>query len=320
MDALINWLLEGDPWVAYGARLSLLKQDPQDAEVLGARLDMLEHPFIENLITELQDWPGITISSHKSAGQLFHKLAFAAELGLTRDDLGMETVITRVLAHQDPDGLFQLRSNTPAHFGGTGEDTYSWALCDAPLVLYALVKFGLVDDPRVRKGVEYLLGLVRENGWPCVVSKEMGKFRGPGRKDDPCPFATLIMLRLLASLPELRDSPAALQGADSLLEIWQNRREQHPYMFFMGSDFCKLKYPLVWYDILHVTTVLSHFQWLADDSRLAEMREVIRAKANIDGRYTPESVWLVWKEQEFGQKKVPSRALTLQVMRSLEDL
>lgn len=106
MDALINWLLEGDPWVAYGARLSLLKQDPQDAEVLGARLDMLEHPFIEKLITELQDWPGITISSHKSAGQLFHKLAFAAELGLTRDDLGMETVITRVLAHQDPGRAF----------------------------------------------------------------------------------------------------------------------------------------------------------------------------------------------------------------------
>ena len=317
MDEVVHWLLEGEPWVKYGTRLSLLKQDPQDAEVLGARLDMLEHPFIEKLITELQGWPGTTISSHKSAGQFFHKLAFAAELGLTRDDPGMETVIPRILAHQDPDGPFQLRSITPVHFGGTGEDTWGWALCDAPLILYSLVRFGLADDPRVQKGVEYLVNLVRENGWPCGVSREMGKFRGPGRKEDPCPFATLLMLRLLTALPDLRDGTAARQGAETLLNLWRYRREQHPYIFYMGSDFCKLKYPLVWYDILHVTSVLAQFPWLAGDPRLAEMREIILAKSDAQGRYTIESAWQVWKEQEFGQKKAPSRTLTLQVLRAL---
>lgn len=320
MDEVVHWLLEGEPWVKYGTRLSLLQQDPHNPQVLYDRQCMLEHPFIEKLITELLGWPGITISSHKSAGQFFHKLAFAAELGLTRDDPGMEIVITRILAHQDPDGPFQLRSITPVHFGGTGEDTWGWALCDAPLVLYSLVRFGLADDPHVQKGVEYLVNLVRENGWSCGVSREMGKFRGPGRKEDPCPFATLLMLRLLTALPDLRDGTAARQGAETLLNLWQYRREQHPYIFYMGNDFCKLKYPLVWYDILHVTSVLAQFPWLAGDPRLAEMREIILAKSDVQGRYTIESAWQVWKEQEFGQKKVPSRALTLQVMRSLEGL
>ncbi len=316
-EPVISWLLEGNPWVQYGTRLHLLGQNLSSPEVAQARQAMLTNPFTTRLITELQGWPGLTISSHKSAGQLFHKLAFAAHIGLTRDDPGMDTIIDDILAHQDPDGPFQLRSNTPTHFGGSGEDTWGWALCDAPLILYALVNFGLVDDPRVQKGVDHLVSLARENGWPCAVSREMGRFRGPGRKDDPCPFATLIMLRLLASLPDLRDSEPAQHGAEALLNLWQNRRQLHPYIFYMGTDFCKLKFPLVWYDILHVTSVLAQFPWLADDPRLAEMRKIIRAKADAQGRYTIESAWQVWKEQEFGQKKTPSRALTLQVLRAL---
>ena len=313
---VINWLLEGEPWVRLGTLQYLLNKSAADKAVMAAREELLEHPFILNLITELQGWPGLTISSHKSAGQLFHKLAFAAELGLRQDDPGMAEVITAVLAHQDPDGPFQLRSIVPVHFGGTGEESYSWALCDAPLVLYALARFGLSDHPAIQKGVQYLVSLARENGWPCAVAREMGSFRGPGRKEDPCPFATLIMLRLLSAFPDLLDSPAARQGASSLLDLWEKRRERHPYIFYMGTDFCKLKYPLVWYDILHVTSVLSQFPWLAGDPRLVEMREIMRAKADARGRYTIESAWQVWKEQEFGQKKTPSRALTLQVLRA----
>jgi len=313
---VIDWLLEGEPWVRLGAHQHILNKSAAHSEVIAARKELLEHPFILNLITELQGWPGLTISSHKSAGQLFHKLAFAAELGLQQEDPGMPQVIAAVMAHQDADGPFQLRSIIPVHFGGTGQETWSWALCDAPLVLYALARFGLSDHPAVQKGVDYLISLARENGWPCAVAREMGTFRGPGRKEDPCPFATLIMLRLLSAFDDLRDSEPTRLGAAALLDLWELHRDQHPYIFYMGTDFCKLKYPLVWYDILHVTSVLSQFPWLAGDPRLAEMREIMRVKADAQGRYTIESAWQVWKEQEFGQKKTPSRALTLQVLRT----
>ncbi len=318
MDPVINWLLEGEPWVVYAARRWLLNQPLNSPDVTSARQGMIEHPFINSLVTELKGWPGLTISSHKSAGQMFHKLAFAAELGLETSDPGMEEVVNRVLEHQSEQGPFQLCSNTPVHFGGSGEDTWAWALCDAPIILYALVRFGLRDDPRVRRGVDYLTGLVRANGWPCAVSPELGRFRGPGRKEDPCPFATLIMLRLLSACDDLRDSEPARLGAAALLDLWERREKEHPYIFYMGTDFCKLKYPLVWYDILHVASVLSRFPRLAGDPRLEEMRRILRAKADDEGRYTIESAWMVWKDQEFGQKKQPSRLLTFQVLRALE--
>jgi hypothetical protein len=105
--------------------------------------------------------------------------------------------------------------NIPAQYGGTGQEQRAWALCDAPLTVYALVKFGLGNRAAVKAAVDYLAGLLRDNGWPCAVSKELGKFRGPGRKDDPCPFANLAMLKALSEIDEWRDAPASM-GAEKL--------------------------------------------------------------------------------------------------------
>jgi hypothetical protein len=220
----------------------------------------------------------------------------------------MDTIVERILAHQSAQGPFALPMNIAAAYGGSGQEQRAWALCDTPLILYALLKFGLGDDPRVVAAGEHLLGLVRSNGWPCAVSPELGQWRGPGRKEDPCPFANQAMLKALAQAPDWRESAAARAGAETLLALWSDSRERHPYIFYMGTDFRKLKAPLVWYDLLHVLDVLSGFPWLRDDPRLAEMAA---------GRFTPESVWQAWGGWEFGQKKAPSRWLTLLAARIL---
>jgi hypothetical protein len=88
-------------------------------------------------------------------------------------------------------------------------------------------------------------------------------------------------------------------------------------MFFMGTDFRKLKVPFIWYDLLHVLDVLTCFAWLKEDPRLQEMLALLAGKADGQGRFTLESVWTHWKDWEFGQKKQPSRWLTLHVWRVL---
>jgi hypothetical protein len=86
----------------------------------------------------------------------------------------------------------------------------------------------------------------------------------------------------------------------------------------MGTDFRKLKAPLVWYDILHVLDVLSLFPWLKQDARLLDMLDTLRSKADDQGRFTPESIWTVWKDWEFGQKRAPSRWLTFLAWRIVQ--
>ena len=318
MDELTEWLLEGPPWVQYRTRLDLLNQPESDPQVCTAREAMMSYPQVQGLLTELANWPGTVISSHKSANQSFHKLTFIADLGLRVGDPGIDIIIARILEHQSPEGPFQLPMNISRSYGGSGKKQWAWALCDAPLIVYALLKFGLGEDPRVRKAVQHLVGLVRENGWPCAVSPELGKFRGPGRKDDPCPYANLAMLKALSQTAQWQDSQVSRIGAETLLTLWAQSRERHPYMFFMGTDFRKLKAPLVWYDILHVLDVLTQFRWLRRDTRLQAMVNVVKAKADEQCRFTPESIWSVWKEWDFGQKRAPSRWLTLLVQRVLK--
>lgn len=208
--------------------------------------------------------------------------------------------------------------NISPHFGGSGLEELGWMLCDAPIILYALQKLNSGQDPRIQTSLEFLVNLNRANGWPCSVSPGLGKFRGPGRKDDPCPYATLLMLRTLAQFAEWIDHPACKIGTYELLDLWDQRAERRPYLFAMGTDFNKLKAPLVWYDILHVLDTLSQFSWLSQDIRLLKMAEIVIDKADTHGCFTPESIWTAWKGCDFGQKREPSRWLTFLVHRVMK--
>jgi hypothetical protein len=86
-------------------------------------------------------------------------------------------------------------------------------------------------------------------------------------------------------------------------------------MFYMGTDFRKLKVPFVWYDLIHVLDILSRFPWLKKDARTLDMLGTLKSKADQKGCFTLESIWTAWKDWEFGQKKTPSRWLTLMAWR-----
>jgi hypothetical protein len=226
--------------------------------------------------------------------------------------------IKRIEEYQSKEGAFQTLANISPQYGGSGKDELAWMLCDSPSILYSMVKLGMREDFIFQAAAQHLASLSADNGWPCTVSPNLGKFRGPGRKTDPCPYATLISLKALSRMPAWRGSEVCLRGAESLLQLWEQRKERRPYMFAMGTDFAKLKAPLIWYDLLHVLEVLSQFSSLRRDKRLLEMVDVMKAKSDAEGRFTAESVWKAWSEWEFGQKKNPSYLITLQVYRILK--
>jgi hypothetical protein len=148
------------------------------------------------------------------------------------------------------------------------------------------------------------------------VSKSLGSFRGPGRKTDPCPYATLVMLRLFNLLDGYEEEKRA--AVECLLGLWERSRETHPYMFYMGEDFRKLKAPSFWYDILSVADVLSLTRAARGDRRFEEMLDVIRGKGDGEGRFRAESVYLSWKGWDFAQKKEPSAWITYYANRIFE--
>jgi len=313
----IQWLLESDePWTRYRTLIDLLDR-PEDApEVQAARAAMRAHPQVQALVVEAATWPGYALKRHNDAKHPIYKFSTLADFGVQADDPGMTAGIEAVLAYQSPEGAFQSLVNVPKAFGGTGEDLWTWMLCDAPTLLYALLAFGLGKDERVQRAVEHLVGLVDENGWRCVAAPELGKFKGPGRKSDPCPIANVFALKALSQVRELLDSPATRVGAEMLLWHWEHQTERKIFMFGIGTDFRKLKYPFVWYDILHVVDVLSRFPFVHADPRFREMVETITAQADENGRYTAGSMYRAWKGWSFADKKSPSPWLTFLVLRA----
>lgn len=314
MNDIINWLLEGDPWVRYRTKRDLTDLSEDDPSLMLDFNEMASHPLIISMIKELQNWPEPVLKRHNDAKHPLHKLVFLSELGFGKNHPGMALILEKVMGLQSEEGVFKVLVNLPAAFGGSGKDECSWMLCDAPLLLYALSESSFSSHPELIRGLRYLVGLLRDNGWPCAASESFGKkFKGPGRREDPCPYANLVMLRMLSAFPEFIDSNEADKGIETLLKLWQMRKRVNPFLFGMGTDFMKLKAPFIWYDVLHVLYVLSSFPQARGATELHEMMEMIEHKQDGHGRYYTESAYRAWKDFDFGQKKEPSRWITMMV-------
>lgn len=300
MEAPVDWLLEGEPWVVYRTYTEIMDENPLSESIRNCREEIVNHPRVKPIVSILSGWPGEVLTSHKFAGHPLHLLSLMADFGVSGSDPGISEIIQTIIKTRSGKEPFRVLMNINVHFHGSGKDQLAWALCDAPLVTYSMIRMGFQDHPAVKESLDFLVDLGGNNGWPCAVSREMGRFRGPGRKDDPCPYATLLMLKCLALTEEGMNSEAAHIGVESLLTLWERSCEVHPYLFYMGTDFRKLKAPLVWYDLLHVLDVLSCFSWTHEDDRVLEMLDLLISQADDQGRYTPGSIWLFWKEWDFG--------------------
>jgi hypothetical protein len=299
-----------EPWVIYNTYINILEGESLDPHALNLKQKMLQDEKIEGIINECLEWPNGPLKRHNDAKHLLHKISLLADFGLLVEEKRINEISRKILNHQSPDGSFLSNILIPKVFGGTNEASMQWMLCDTPTLLYCLLKFG-VKDERVEKAVHHLVSLVDENGWRCRSS--IPKMRGPGRKDDHCPYANLISLKALALVPELKKSEVCKAGVESQLLHWENRTGKKIYMFGIGRTFVKLKYPLIWYDILHVIDVLSHYEYAIEDHRFQEMLEIINSKQQIDGSFVPESVFRAWKDWSFGQKKLASPWLTFKI-------
>ena len=313
---VVEWLLSSnEPWTRYRTLVDLLGCQEDDPDVKAARQQMVAHPQVKSLLVDAAGWPGYALQRHNDARHPLYKFSTLADFGLRRGDEGIEQMLEAVLARQSPEGAFQILVNVPTVFGGSGADQWTWIACDAPTILYALLAMGYGEDLRVQKAVEHLAGLGGDLGWHCAASPELGKFKGPGRKSDPCPIANVYALKALAQVPELVDSQVVHAGVETLLGHWEQRGERKYFLFGIGTDYHKLKYPFVWYDLLHVVDVLSRYPFVHADPRFQEMVCAMEAQAGDNGRFTASSMYMAWKGWSFANKKDPSPWITFLALR-----
>jgi hypothetical protein len=305
-----------EPWLQYAIRLNLLNESKERLSDL--KNEALQDIKIQAYLNDVANFHSVLVRNHKNPELPIHKLLFLLDIGFDTGIPEIANAVNQIMNQKDRHGIYQSLTNIPKHYGGTGEDAFGWCLCDAPLMLLALFKADVDYRQHIKQGLDYLVSLNKAYGFPCSVSEEFGKFRGPGRKDDCCPYATLIMLNLLSCIDEYQNSDIVVSGVKILLALWENSLEKHPYMFYMGTDFRKLKAPAIWYDIMSVVECLSKFEYAKTDPRFREMLGIIIKKQDADGLLTPESIYQKCKDWDFGQKKAVSPYLSYLFIRILK--
>jgi hypothetical protein len=276
---------------------------------------MLAHPQVHELLSHAKKRLELPIKRHNDASHPIYCISTLTDFGFRLADPGIDQIVESIFSHQSVEGAYQSIVMIPKSFGGSGEPQLSWVLCDAPTLLYSSLAFSQPDISEFETGISQLIDLVQENGWRCSASPELGKFRGPGRRGDPCPIANVYALKVLAIAPEYTDSAATRIGTETLLHHWEIQKERKFYLFGIGTDFRKIKYPFVWYDILHVVDVLSRFPFLYQDTRFLEMVNTLASQADDGERYTAASMYRAWRDWSFADKRTPSPWLSFLVHR-----
>ncbi len=317
MTADIKWLLEKNDWIAYRTRLDLLEEKIADNIDIELRKNILSDESFKSLLTDLSDWPGHVLKRHNDSSLLIHKLAFLADVGIKHTDNPLPSIINKIRSVSQ-DGVYPVLGNLPTMFGGSGEDELFWMLCDAPIILYSLAKMGLFSDAEIIHGSRYLSSLQDENGWRCKASSRLGGISGPGKKGDPCPYANLLMLKLISQLDTDEFNDVSAKGIDAILNLWEDQGKRKEKMFGIGTDFRKPKAPLIWFDIMHVLDTLSCYKKIHNDKRFVEMIDELTSLFDDNYKITARSMYRPWNNWEFSNKKEPSRWLTFLSYRILK--
>jgi hypothetical protein len=190
-------------------------------------------------------------------------------------------------------------------------------------LVWALLRLGWGDDPRVQRAVEWIALAITGKG---AIEFHAAGTAGPGfacgvNMGQPCAWGANKSIRALLEVPAERRTPlirrALRQGAEFLLSR-DPRKADYPYTQRVSSTWFKLGFPpSYWSDVLETVANLAALGY-AKDRRLRHAWDWIFARQDADGRWplqnTPSAN--MWAEIE--TKREPSKWVTLRALRAIK--
>lgn len=316
----VPWLLESaDPALRAAALTDLLDRSADDPELAAARTAMATDGVVGRILAAQGPdghWGDRdAYYRDKYRGTVWQLIALAA--------LGADGADPRVSAGCEA----VLRDGQDTQSGGFGYDRARSAggaqhaaviPCLTGNAVWALVRLGLADDPRVQRGVDWLTTYQRfdtdgpaPTGWPYLREPCWGRHT--------CHMGVVKALKALAALPPGLRTPAVVRtldaGTDYLLRHHVHKR-CHDTARVAKPGWLRLGYPLMYQtDVLEVLRVLTTLG--VRDERMAEAIDAVRGKADTEGRLTLEQTFNDRFRVRVDVKGRPSRWLTLEALRML---
>ncbi len=267
-NSVIDWLLEeNQPSIRYHTLTQLLDKPESDQEVKEARTLITKRGWAESILNKQRPdgyWETSENLYRPKYLTTHWQLEVLSDLVVTAATPGVKKACELFFAQRSkPDGGFG--GGKMSHFCGTGN------------AARMLVRFGYVDDPRVRSAFDWLVKKQRQDdGWNCWPSR----------------YSTLDCWEALAAYATLPRQKwtryikrSAERGAEFYLshELWRQGRKRYEPWF-------RFHYPWhYYYDLLVGLDTITTLGY-ADDPRLDSALNLLGSKRRPDGRWVIDAV------------------------------
>lgn len=317
------WLLENDnPSVRYFTLRDLLALPESDREVRKAKAQIMEAGIVPAILARQRPegaWeePGRFYRA-KYSGTVW-QLIILAELGADGRDSRVKKACEYILSHsQDLEsGGFSQSTAVRAGGGRHGEVIP----CLTGNMVWSLIRFGYLDDPRLQRGIAWLTTYQRfddgegeaPSGWP-YDKYEMcwGKHT--------CHMGVVKALKALAEIPEGQRSTEVREtiekGAEFLL-IHHVHKRSHNLRRLAKPGWQKFGFPLMYQtDVLEILGILTKLGYR--DERMQEAIDLLISKQDENGRWKLENTFNGKFQVDIERMGEPSKWITLNALRVLK--
>ncbi|MCC7206007.1 MAG: nitrogen fixation protein NifH [Anaerolineae bacterium] len=331
-QSALNWLLEEDnPCVRYLALRDVVGLSPEDAELRAARHAAHAQPngpiaAVLDAMAEDGYWVEPGPGYNPKYRSTVWALVLLAQLGASAQE---DERIARACRYIVDQAL-----SAGGQFSAGGADKPSaTADCLQGNLCAALLDLGY-DGPRLDAAFEWMARSVTGEGVAPIADRcaplryYAGKcgprFACGANNKLPCAWGAVKVMLAFAKLPHARRTPlvehAIRQGVDFLLSVdpatagWPSGWTGKP-----SGNWWKFGFPVFYVtDLLQVAEALALLGHAADP-RLRVTLDLIRAKADGQGRWPLEYDYTGKTWIDVGKKKQPSKWVTLRALRVLRE-
>lgn len=320
---IIDWLLEtNNPSVRYLTLRDLIGLDPADTKLETARLAIMQTgPVPQILSTQNPDgsWdlPEKYYTS-KYKGTVW-TLMILAELAADPADARVQRACEFILAHafEPESGGFSYQMSARS-----GEGLPSGVIpCLSGNLVYSLIQFGRLDDPRVQRAIAWIVARQRTDDGESTPPADAYYKRYTncfGRHS--CHMGVAKAFKALVSIPVDRRSPEISAKIDEFADYFLRHhlyRQSHDLSQIAKPGWLRLGYPLMYNtDLLELLGLFA--QLGINDPRLDDALTVLAEKRQPDGSWLLENTFNGKMQVRIEQKGKPSKWITWRALKVLQ--
>lgn len=316
---IMEWLLEKkNPAIRYYALVNLT--NTAKAKLAAARKEVMEDQVIKQILARQNEdgsWSQKErFYTDKYRGTIW-QLLILAELGASGDDPRIAKACEFVLEHsQDPESMgFAMEMSKK-----TGHGLPKKVIpCLTGNMVYALIRLGYLDDPRVQKAIDWLVKYQKaDDGIESITDLKYLKHEACFGKHT-CFMGVVKTLKAFSAIPAKQRSKKVNQKIEKLAEfmlIHHLYKRSHDLEKKAKPGWTRFGFPLMYQtdllEILEIFTALG-----IRDERMAEAYQVVINKQQPNGTWKLENTFNGKLIGDIERKNEDSKWITAKALKVL---